>query len=111
MDKKIAIDLTGTRTTAQLHAVLKKAFGFPDFYGGSFPALVDCWSSLRYPSDGMSTVVLDALDDRLELHVSGLAACPEDVIRVLISAIEAVNQRARRNQLDEVILLVLNEPA
>jgi len=109
MNKKIAIDLTRTRTTAQLHAVLKQAFGFPSFYGENFPALVDCWSSLRYPDDGMSSVVLDALDDRLELHVTGLATCAEDVIRVLISAIESVNERARVNQLSEVIVLVLNE--
>ena len=92
MDKKIAIDLTRTKTTAQLHAVLRQAFGFPNFYGENFPALVDCWSSLRYPDDGMSSVVLDALDDRLELHVKGLASCTEDLIRFLISAIEWVNE-------------------
>lgn len=109
MNKKISVDLSRTRTTEQLHAVLKNVFGFPDFYGSNYPALVDCWSSLRYPDDGMSAVVLDALDDRLELHVSDLASCSEDVIRTLISAVEAVNNRARLNGLEEVILLVLNE--
>jgi hypothetical protein len=57
----------------------------------------------------MSALVLDALDDRLELCVNGLASCSEDVIRTLISAVEAVNNRARLNSLEAVILLVLNE--
>ncbi|MFI6308630.1 barstar family protein [Nocardia fusca] len=109
MNKRISLDLSGTKTVEQLHAVLKNVFGFPDFYGNNFPALVDCWSSLRYPDDGMSALVLDALDDRLELCVNGLASCSEDVIRTLISAVEAVNNRARLNSLEAVILLVLNE--
>ncbi|QRY46897.1 barstar family protein [Mycolicibacterium boenickei] len=109
MDKKISVGLGSTKTTDQLHAVLKKAFGFPAFYGENFAALVDCWSSLRYPDDGMSTVVLDAPEDRLELHVKDLASCSEVVIRTLISAVEAVNGRARLNNLEEVIVLVLNE--
>lgn len=109
MDKKISVDLSGTKTTEQLHAVLKEAFGFPDFYGANYPALVDCWSSLRYPDDGMSRVVLDTLEDRIELHVTGLASCPESVVRTVISAVEAVNHRARLNSLEEVIVLVLNE--
>lgn len=97
------------QTLKQLHSVLKEAFGFPDFYGNNFPALVDCWSSLRYPDDGMSTVVLGGTEDQLELRVDGLASCPEEVIRTLISAVEAVNARAELNGLDEVILLALNE--
>ncbi|OBB19135.1 hypothetical protein A5761_07360 [Mycolicibacterium setense] len=109
MDKTISVDLRRTKTTEQLHAVLKQAFGFPDFYGANYAALVDCWSSLRYPDDGMSSVVLDALEDRLELHVKGLASCPESVLRTLVSAVEAVNHRARLNSLEEVIVLVLNE--
>ena len=109
MNKKILLDLSNTKTTEQLHAALKDVFGFPDFYGNNFPALIDCWSSLRYPDDGMSTVVLDAPEDHLEFHVHGLASCSEEVIRTMISAVESVNQRARLNNLDEVILLVLNE--
>ncbi|WP_029109147.1 barstar family protein [Mycobacterium sp. URHD0025] len=109
MDKTISIDLSGTKTTEQLHAVLKKTFGFPDFYGGNYPALVDCWSSLRYPDDGMSSVVLDGLEDRLELHVKNLASCPESVVRTVLSAVEAVNHRARLNSLEELIVLVLND--
>lgn len=109
MDLKISVDLRSVKTTEQLHAELKEVFGFPDFYGHNYPALVDCWSSLRYPDDEMSAVVLEAKDDRLELSVDGLASCSEGVIRTLISAVEAVNERARLNGLDEVIVLVLNE--
>lgn len=109
MNKAVTIDLRGTTTTDQVHVALSAAFGFPDFYGNNYAALVDCWSSLRYPSDGMSTLTLDSLEDRLELHVANLASCPTDVIRLILSAVEAVNHRARLNDLDEVLVLVLNE--
>lgn len=105
--KTVAIDLTGATTTAEVHAILKRAFGFPDFYGANYAALVDCWSSLRYPSDGMSEVVLDSLEDRLELRVKGLASRSEDVIRLLLSAIEAVNERAEVSGPAEAIVLTL----
>src|SRR6266567_980845 len=94
MNKKFNIDLTGIHTIDQLHDLLKKAFGFPDFYGRNYPALVDCWTSLRCPQDGMSEVVLDSMNDCLELYLKNLASCTEEVIRTLISAAEAVNQRA-----------------
>lgn len=109
MDTRVTIDLTGVTTTARAHAVVREAFGFPDFYGANYAALVDCWSSLRYPDDGMSTVVLGSLDDRLELRITNLASSSEDVIRLLLSAVEAVNERERLNGLSEVIVVVLTE--
>lgn len=96
-------------TTAQLHTALRAAFGFPNFYGGNYPALVDCLSSLRYPDDGMSELVLDSLEDSVELRVSGADSCSEDVLHTLLSAVTAVNHRAKLNGLDDVILLELNE--
>ncbi|WP_219602506.1 barstar family protein [Mycobacteroides sp. LB1] len=109
MNKQISIDLTDTRTTGQLHELLKETFGFPDFYGRNFAALIDCWSSLRYPDDGMSAFTLDSPADCLHLHVTNLASRPEDVIRLLISAVEFVNQRALWNAQKPVIDLVLSE--
>lgn len=96
-------------TTAQLHAALSAVFGFPHFYGGNYPALVDCWSSLRYPDDQMSELVLDSLEDCVELRVAGAGSCSEDVLHTLLSAVTAVNHRAKLNGLDDVILVELTD--
>ena len=109
MNKSVALDLGGMTTTAQLHTALNAAFGFPNFYGGNYPALVDCWSSLRYPDDAMSELVLDSLDDSIELRVAGADSCSEDVLNTLLSAVVAVNHRATLNGLGDVILLELTE--
>ena len=37
----IRLDLASLRTEQDLHAALKQALGFPDFYGANFAALVD----------------------------------------------------------------------
>lgn len=107
VNKSVALDLGGMTTTAQLHSALNAAFGFPHFYGGNYPALIDCLSSLRYPDDGMSDLVLDSLEDSLELRVVGADSCSEDVLRTLLSAVTAVNHRAKLNGLDDVILVEL----
>lgn len=109
VNKAIAVNIGGMTTTAQLHTALNAAFGFPDFYGGNFPALVDCWSSLRYPDDAMSEVVLDSLEDSIELRVAGADSCSEDVLQTLLAAVTAVNHRAQLNGLDDVILLELTK--
>jgi hypothetical protein len=109
VNKSVAVDLGGMSTTAQLHTALSAAFGFPRFYGGNYPALVDCWSSLRYPDDGMSELVLDSLEDSIELRVAGADSCSEDVLHTLLSAVTAVNHRAKLNGLDDVILVELTE--
>ena len=38
----ITLDFTGCKYFLELHDVLKKAFGFPDYYGKNLDALWDC---------------------------------------------------------------------
>ncbi len=38
------------------HDVFAQVFGFPDFYGCSMNAWIDCMTSLGNPADGMSLV-------------------------------------------------------
>jgi Barstar (barnase inhibitor) len=97
MTQMIRFDLTDVTTLKLLHEQLAKAFGFPDFYGKNYPALVDCLSSLRYPEDGMSTVTIKSKDESIELQLRNLSLCATDVIRTFLSAIEAVNYRDLRN--------------
>lgn len=38
----LTVDLSGIKTVEELHAALKEAFAFPDYYGGNLDALHDC---------------------------------------------------------------------
>ena len=49
MNNAILIVLTGIQDKASLHAMLKEAFGFPDYYGGNLDALHDMLTSLAEP--------------------------------------------------------------
>jgi hypothetical protein len=97
MNHVIDIDFTGIDTQDRLHARLAAAFGFPDFYGGNFHALVDCWSSLRSPEDGMSQLVLHDPLDTLTIRSRGLTTLDRDSMFVLIGAMQAVNARELKN--------------
>lgn len=91
--------------TARLHRQLQQIFGFPDFYGANYAALVDCWSSLRYPEDGMSRLVL-AREEMLEIRVRGLSTAVAEVRETLISAVEDVNQRQISHGLPPSLMIV-----
>lgn len=93
MNHVIGIDLRGVDSQDALHARLAAVFGFPDFYGGNFHALVDCWSSLRSPEDGMSRFVLEDLADTVTLQAQGLTTLDRDSLFVLVGALQAVNAR------------------
>ena len=49
-DKRIfdnlTVDLSDIKTVEELHAALKEAFEFPDYYGGNLEALHDCLTDL-----------------------------------------------------------------
>jgi hypothetical protein len=57
----------------------------------------------------MSELVLDSLEDCIELRVAGADSCSEDVLHTLLSAVTAVNHRAKLNGLDDVILVELTD--
>ena len=42
----LTVDLSGVKTTEQLHEELKKAFEFPEYYGGNLDALHDCLTDI-----------------------------------------------------------------
>lgn len=91
--KKIKIDFSVIGSISQLHEELQKKFGFPSFYGKNIYALIDCLSSLRYPEDQMSEIVLDHKDDILLLEIIDLSKKDEVIINNFLIAIETVNRR------------------
>ncbi len=42
----LTVDLSGVKTAEQLHEELKKAFEFPEYYGGNLDALHDCLTDI-----------------------------------------------------------------
>jgi hypothetical protein len=103
----VRLDLTEITSLKLLHVALAKTFGFPNFYGKNYAALVDCLSSLRYPEHGMSAVTIDSKDDSLELQLRNLSACGTEISQTLLGAVEAVNKRAMANGLRPAILISL----
>jgi RNAse (barnase) inhibitor barstar len=41
-DNPIVLDFTGCRYLGEIHRILKKRFGFPEYYGENWSALWDC---------------------------------------------------------------------
>jgi hypothetical protein len=87
-----------------LHTYLQKEFGFPDFYGKNVNALIDCWTSLRNPQDGMCTLTLEK-DEILLLELKGLSSCSIVIMHNLLVAIESVNQRFKERNHEIPIML------
>ena len=47
--KRITLDFSGIALRYELHLALKKAFGFPEYYGMNLDALHDCLSERKEP--------------------------------------------------------------
>jgi hypothetical protein len=107
----LKLDLTETSDLSDMHHRLAKVFGFPEFYGKNYPALVDCLSSLRYPEDGMTSVALASDSEVIELQVRGLASCNKDILSIFLSAIETANDRLIQKALSPAIYLLLTRDA
>ncbi|MFZ3287592.1 MAG: barstar family protein [Telluria sp.] len=76
------------------HAESRRAFGFPDFYGNTMDAWVDCLSYLR-DEDGMSTFRL-APDEVLQIVLKDAAAMRErapDLLDEMTFCIAGINER------------------
>jgi RNAse (barnase) inhibitor barstar len=63
----------------EIHEASAQVFGFPDFYGKNVNALIDCWSSLRFPEDEMTNIIV-AKDELVPLEVIGMAHFTKDLI-------------------------------
>ena len=90
--KTIKLDFTSIESLNEMHALLAATFKFPSFYGGNVNALIDCWSSLRFPEDGMTAVSLSE-NEPLLIEVKRLDRSPELVVNHFLSAVSGVNDR------------------
>ncbi|WP_394426122.1 barstar family protein [Streptomyces sp. SGAir0957] len=61
----LTIDVSSARTEKELHAVLKREFGFPDFYGRNWSAFWDAVTGLVWIPGQVRFVGWAALMERL----------------------------------------------
>ena len=81
-------------TMAGFHAESKKAFGFPDTYGNSMDAWIDCMSYLR-DEDGMTKFRLFP-KELLQIVIVDAAVMQEkapDVLEELTYCVAGLNER------------------
>ena len=90
----VSLDGAHIDDAASFHAAAQIAFGFPDFYGHTMDALVDCLSYLR-DEDAMSSIRLgeqEVLTIEL-LHADALRQKAPELLEEISYLIEAINER------------------
>lgn len=91
-----SVELNGDAITdmSSFHAECKRAFGFPEFYGNTMDAWVDCLSYLR-DDDGMTRFKLKSAEV-LEIIVLGAAGLRErapDLLEEMTYCVAGINER------------------
>ena len=89
---ELSIDFVGINTVGEMHEQLKQAFGFPDFYGANFNALIDCLGDIRYPEYGMSELIIGE-NETLNLKIKNFHYDDESIIKTFFVAIKCVNAK------------------
>lgn len=108
MNYLLDLDFSKIKTSDDFHDFLKDSFGFPNFYGKNFHALVDCLSSMRYPNDEMSKFALPNQSDTATLQIKHLSKIDKDLLVTFLAAIESANQRERNHGNSTMIFLALS---
>ena len=86
-------ELNGAAITdfPSFHAACKAAMGFPDTYGNTMDAWVDCLSYLR-DEDGMSKFRLKP-NEVLEIVIKDAAAMQPDILEEVTYCVAGLNER------------------
>ncbi|WP_162231040.1 barstar family protein [Winslowiella iniecta] len=91
--KRLSIDFSKIKTIGDFHDEMNELFGFPDFYGKNVHALIDCLSSIRFPSDGMTKIHVD-MCEVLIIEAMNFSVLEKEIMKIFIFSVEAVNQRS-----------------
>ena len=77
----VLLRLNSCRDWGTLHQRIRKAFGFPDYYGENWDAMWDCLTDLFWVTDDRHIVVrgLDALPPDLRAYAEPLRQVLEDL--------------------------------
>jgi RNAse (barnase) inhibitor barstar len=103
---RVVLPTNEIRNEKTFHAVCQRLFGFPDFYGHTMDAWVDCLSCLDDPSAEMSSLTL-APGEFLLIVVPNSAQLKKEIFESLVQGTIAVNTRLASRGKPPVIGLVL----
>ena len=81
-DDPVVLELTGCGTLDEVHERIKRAFGFPDYYGENWNAMWDC---------------MDGLFDRREIMVREFWTMPQEVQAYSRPLMEILDRLHREN--------------
>ena len=91
---RVTLDGAAMTDWAAFHDASQAVFGFPEFYGRSMDAWIDCLSYLR-DDDGMSAIRLEP-GEILEidiLHADAWRARQPDMLDEVLYCIAGINER------------------
>ena len=80
MNNAIFINLTGIVGKEALHALIKEAFNFPDYYGANLDALYDMLTTLEEPRH-LELCGIDNVDASIRTYVPKLERVLEDAAK------------------------------
>ena len=86
------------------HSVFADAFGFPDFYGRTMNAWIDCLTSLDAPEDGL-TGVHGSASDPVILQLDNANSLSKDLFEAIAECSAFVNWRKREVGGSAVLML------
>ena len=89
---RVVLPTNEIRSEKAFHAACQRVFGFPDFYGHSMDAWIDCLSCLDDPSAEMTSITL-APGELLLIVVPDSASLKKELFSSLIDGAAAVNRR------------------
>lgn len=88
----VRIDGTELCVWDTFHSVFASAFGFPEFYGRTMNAWIDCMTSLDTPQDAL-TSVHGSPTDPVVLQLDNANAIPKEIFDELVECAGFVNWR------------------
>ncbi|MBC7573551.1 MAG: barstar family protein [Herminiimonas sp.] len=91
---RVTLDGAAMTDWAAFHDASQAVFGFPEFYGRSMDAWIDCLSYLR-DDDGMSAIRLGP-DEVLDIEIANSAAwraAQPDMLEEVLYCIAGINER------------------
>jgi RNAse (barnase) inhibitor barstar len=103
---RVVLPTNEIRNEKTFHAVCQRLFGFPDFYGHTMDAWVDCLSCLDDPSAEMSSLTL-APGELLLIVVPNSTQLKKEMFESLVQGTIAVNTRLASRGKPPVVGLVL----
>jgi len=89
---RVVLPTSEMRNEKSFHAACQRVFGFPDFYGHTMDAWIDCLSCLDDPSAEMTSMTL-APGELLLIVVPDSASLKPELFDALIDGTVAVNRR------------------